>query len=256
MMAAPLRDRLSDGPPAIGAFVKLAGLEPVEAAAAAGLDFAVVDLEHSQLSDAAARAQLAHARAIGLPALARIPAVDAGTINRLLEAGAAGIQLSTVVRRSEVDELRAATAYAPRGRRSVSLAHRMAGYGARGLSAYLDEQADGPLLVAQLETADTDDELETLIAPPLDVAFIGTVDLSVSMGVPGADIDDPRLARRIGAIRDAAARAGVTLGMHTTPSSVAKARALGARYVTTGADASVLVSGLQRLAARAREAAG
>jgi 4-hydroxy-2-oxoheptanedioate aldolase len=251
-----LRERLSGGgPPAIGTFLKLAGLEPVEAAAAAGFDFAVVDLEHSQLSEAEGRAVLAYARAIGLPALVRVPAVDAGAVNRLLEAGADGIQLSTVTRRSELDALAAATAYAPRGRRSVSLAHRMAGYGGRDLPDYLAEQAEGPLLVGQLETAETDDDLDVLMRARLDVVFIGTVDLSVSMGIPGADIDDPLLAKRIGAIRDAAERAGVALGMHVAPSSVAAASALGARYLTVGADSAVLFSALGELAAQAREAA-
>src|ERR671937_571785 len=100
----------------VGTFIKLAALESIEIAAAE-LDFAVVDLEHSQLSEGEARRLVRHAHALGFPAVVRIPELDRGLVNRLLEAGAAGIQLSTVRRAAEVSELRAATRYAPAGTR-------------------------------------------------------------------------------------------------------------------------------------------
>src|SRR4051794_41804297 len=81
----------------VGAFVKLPALESVEIAAAE-LDFAVVDLEHSQLSEGEALRLVNHARALGMPAVVRIPEVDRGLVNRLLEAGAAGPQLSPLRR--------------------------------------------------------------------------------------------------------------------------------------------------------------
>ncbi|MFL6570368.1 MAG: aldolase/citrate lyase family protein, partial [Burkholderiales bacterium] len=103
-----------------GLFVKLPSTEVIDLVAASGHDFAVVDLEHSQLSEEAARVLLRHARAIGLPALVRVPQLDRGAVNRLLEAGAAGIQLSSVRRVAEVRALRDAALYAPDGTRSIS----------------------------------------------------------------------------------------------------------------------------------------
>src|SRR4051794_6717238 len=91
-----LRDRLAAGETLVGTFAKLAGADPAEVLAGAGFDFAIVDREHSQLSDEDARASVRAMRAAGLPALVRVPALDRGEVNRLLEAGAAGIQLSTV----------------------------------------------------------------------------------------------------------------------------------------------------------------
>src|SRR5438045_8303781 len=104
----------------VGTFLKLAALESVEIAAAE-LDFAVIDLEHSQLSDADALRLVNHARALGMPAVVRIPEVDRGLVNRLLEAGAAGSQLSSVRRVAEVQALRDAALYPPQGKRSNSL---------------------------------------------------------------------------------------------------------------------------------------
>src|SRR4051795_10070327 len=73
-----------------GLFVKLAATEVVDIAARSGLDFIVVDLEHSQLSEADGLHLTRHAAALGLPALVRLPELDRGAVNRLLEAGARG----------------------------------------------------------------------------------------------------------------------------------------------------------------------
>jgi 4-hydroxy-2-oxoheptanedioate aldolase len=191
-----------------GVFVKLPSTEVVDLAAAAGFGFAVVDLEHSQLSEAQARALIRHGRALGLPTLARIPELDRGAVNRLLEAGAAGIQLSTVRSAAQVRALRDMTRYPPSGTRSISLAHPRAEYGALALADYLGaEAATPPLAVAQIETAATEDPLDAILAAARDVAFIGTTDLAVDLG-----LDDNRLAVRVEEIASAAAAAGVALG--------------------------------------------
>ena len=189
-----------------GIFLKLPSTEIVDLVHASPLDFAVVDLEHSQLSEGDARALVRHGAAIGLPVLVRLPELDKGLVNRLLEAGAAGIQLSTVRRVEQIAGLRTAVAYAPAGTRSVSLAHPQAGYGATPLAEYLAGVAT-PLVVAQIETADTDDPLEELMAAEPDVAFIGTTDLAVDLG-----LDAARVRARVEEIADAAAAAGVALG--------------------------------------------
>src|SRR3954468_21748336 len=130
-----------------GLFVKLGATEVLDIAARSGVDFVVVDLEHSQLSEADGLRLTRHAAAIGLPALVRLPELDRGAVNRLLEAGARGIQLSTVRRAADVRALRAMTRYAPDGNRSISLAHPQAGYGGTALSDYLCERAEQPPLI-------------------------------------------------------------------------------------------------------------
>jgi 4-hydroxy-2-oxoheptanedioate aldolase len=191
-----------------GLFVKLPSTEVIDLVAASGLDFAVVDLEHSQLSESDARGLVRHASAVGFPALVRIPEVDRGLINRLLEAGAAGIQLSTVRSVGQVKDLRAAANYAPDGNRSISLSHPQAGYGGVALSEYLEQQQSRrPLLVAQIETAETDDPLGDVVAAGADVIFLGLTDLTVDAGHDAA-----RVRARVEEVAEAARLAGVPLG--------------------------------------------
>lgn len=199
-----LRDALGERRIA-GTFVKLPALEVIEIAAAE-LDFAVVDLEHSQLAEADVLRLVRHAWALGFPAVVRLHELDRALVNRLLEAGAAGIQLSSVRRAADVAALRAACLYAPDGTRSISLAHPLARYGATPLPAYLAEQQP-PLVVAQIESAETDDPLETILGAGVDVAFVGVTDLAVDLA-----LDAERVEARVTEIAAAAAAAGVALG--------------------------------------------
>jgi 4-hydroxy-2-oxoheptanedioate aldolase len=187
--------------------------------------------------------------------LVRVPSPDAGAINRFLEAGAAGIQLSSLRACAERDALLAATHYPPDGTRSVSLAHPVAGYGATPLGAYLERSRGGALLVGQIETATTSDPLPELLHG-LDVAFIGTTDLTVDLSRPGA-LDDPKVRARVDEIADAADKASVALGAW-----VASADALSGmgqsrlRYVLVGSDVQLLRAGLGGVVAATRRALG
>ena len=199
-----LRARLAEGR-VVGTFVKLPALESIDLCASA-LDFCVVDYEHSQLSEAEVLRLVRHADALGFPAVVRIPQLDPGLVNRLLEAGAAGLQLSSVRRAEDVRALRAATRYAPDGRRSISLAHPQAGYGGTPLRDYLGS-AEPPLVVIQLETRETDDPLSAIAGAGADVVFLGLTDLLVD-----CRLDESAAAARADEIGAAAADAGVVLG--------------------------------------------
>jgi 2-keto-3-deoxy-L-rhamnonate aldolase RhmA len=191
-----------------GLFVKLPSVDVIDLCRACGFDFAVVDLEHSQLSEGEARVLVRHAKATGFPALVRVPAVDRGLVNRLLEAGAAGIQLSTVVSTGQVHELRHAMHYAPEGARSISLTHPAAKFGAVPLRDYLAAaRSAAPLLVAQIETGQTHDPLEEILSAGVDVAFLGMTDLSVDLR-----LEEVRVRSRVEEIAAAAGRAGIPLG--------------------------------------------
>ena len=204
----PRRGLLATGGVVRGVFLKLPAAALVDIAADSGFDFAVVDREHSQLSEREALELIERARLVGMPALLRLPAVDSGQINRALEAGAVGIQLSTVRTVEQIAAVRRATRCPSGGERSISLAHASGGYGRRDLGEYGAEQdADPPIVVAQIETGDTDDPLEEIFAAGVDVAFIGSLDLAYAMR---ADLH--ARAARIDAIAAAAERTQTRLG--------------------------------------------
>jgi 4-hydroxy-2-oxoheptanedioate aldolase len=239
-----LRERLAAGHRLVGTFVKLGTPDVLELVAAAGFDLAVVDLEHSTLTEADAIALVRHADVCGLAALVRVPAVDAPLVARLLENGAAGIQLSMVRGAEQTRALVAAARFAPAGERSVSLANRVAGFGAVALADFLRAEADvPPLLVGQIETRV--DQPWPDVLRGLDVAFVGTTDLSVSLGLPPA----PELATAVEQVRAGAAAAGVAFGGWSANRASAAAQGLAeAGYLLVGSDLQILAAGLRAAA--------
>lgn len=246
-----LRRRLGEGETVVGTFAKLPGADAAGALAGCGFDFAIVDREHSQLTSGEAGQLVRDLRGHGLPALVRLPAVDRGEVNRMLEAGADGIQLSTVGSVDEVERLRSSMRYAPHGSRSISLSHAAAGYGATSLPDYLaSQQGEGaPLAVLQIETMATGDGLATIAAAGADVLFVGTTDLLVDAGLDAAAAAD-----RSAEIVQAAAGAGIPWGGFAADAAAASELAgRGARYLVVGSDLALLRSGCAACLASLRE---
>lgn len=237
-MAIPyLRDALARGP-VLGTFLKLPRPEVVDVIARAGFDFAVCDYEHAQMDEREVREVIRAGRTVGLPITVRVPDLERGVINRLLEAGAAGIQLARIgpaAARGLNDVLR----YPPDGSRSISMSHPVAEYGRVPLPDLLPATNDAVLAIGQFETAEYADGLDATL-DLLDVAFIGPVDLRVSLGHPG-EPDDPAVTTAIETIRSAAVERGTPAGIFVGTADAARAAvAAGYTYVVVGGDLTLL----------------
>jgi len=242
-----LRDALV-ARPVVGTFLKLPRPEVVDVLADCGIDFVVCDLEHAQMSEREARDAVRAGRAVDLPVVVRVPDLDRGLINRLLEAGAAGIQLARAesgTGASLCDLMR----YPPDGTRSVSPAQPAARYGSVPLATFLPRSNADVLAVGQLETASAAADPDAAVAG-LDVAFIGPVDLRVALGHPG-EPDHEDVTRAVAAIRAAAGRAGVPTGTYVAGrEELAAAVRDGYRYVLVSSDLALLAAGGRAVLAR------
>jgi 2-keto-3-deoxy-L-rhamnonate aldolase RhmA len=241
--AAQLREKL-DTRAIIGTFVKLGRREVIDILAVAGLDFAICDLEHSQITEQEAGQLILAGRACVLPVIVRVAHFDPGQVNRLLEAGAAGIQLPQMQTREQVSAFRSACKYPPEGSRSLSLAQPAASYGSEPLTEYIQRSNREVLLVGQLESKDMERPLTALVKG-LDIAFIGSLDLTVDMGAPGK-LDDPEVQQRIHEIEPAAGAANVRLGIYAdSPARAAQAAAAGYRMIALSSDLGALAGSVK-----------
>jgi 2-keto-3-deoxy-L-rhamnonate aldolase RhmA len=236
--------------PVVGTFLKLPRPEVVSVLAMAGLDFLICDLEHSQMDERDCREVLLAARAEKLPVIVRVAELDRGVINRVLEAGASGVQLARTRTVADAAGLRDLMSYPPVGSRSLSQAQPAARYGQTPLVEYLTVSNETVIAVGQFESADlagTERLAEAVAA--LDVAFIGALDLSVDTGSPG-DTDSPQVRRVAADVESAAARTGTALGIFVGDAAQARqAIARGYRYVAIGADVSMLAAAARTMVA-------
>jgi 4-hydroxy-2-oxoheptanedioate aldolase len=237
--------------PCFGTFLKLALPEVVDVLALAGFDFVICDMEHAQMSEDGAR-RIAHTCAErDIACIVRLPEPTAGVVNRLLEAGATGIQMPRLRTSAEAAELEQIMRFPPHGRRSVGNANRKAGYGSVPIVEYLEDSNCSVLTVGQFETRALEDPPDRA-TEHLDVAFIGPVDLSVDFGVPGR-ADHPSVQEHVRKIEAAAARTATAMGAFaSTPAQAEKYLADGYRFLAISGDVGLLTHAAREMVSTLR----
>lgn len=226
----------------LGTWIKLSSPESVEILAYAGFDFMVVDLEHTTLDLTAASTHIAMARALDVDPFVRVPDHGPSVIQRVLDAGAAGVVVPHV---DTVEQARAvvrATCFPPRGQRGSGGTSRAGRWGMLPRAEYLEYGNDQAVCIVQLESKTAiDNAADILAVEGVGAAFIGTADLSMSMGVtPDSDAVDRLVAFAL----EAAHGAGLPIGTASATSDQARAAlARGYDYVVVSNDTSILAAG-------------
>lgn len=205
-----VRSRLSAGECVVGLTVTTNNLETTALAARLGFHFLWVEMEHSPVSLETLRGIVLVTRGFDTAVFARVPTAELWTAKRVLDQGVSGVIFPFVS-----DEARARTAaqacrYPPAGSR---------GSGA-GLAAstwfepgnYYDSADAQMMTICIIEEQRALAHIDAIAATPgIDVLFIGTSDLSFSLGLRGKQ-DDPLLQEAINTIVDAARRHKKFLG--------------------------------------------
>ena len=203
-----IRQQLATGKAVSGIIVFTGSPMVVELSAAAGLDFVILDMEHSALDLDRAGHLLRAADAAGITAFVRVPDVDAALIKKLLNLGAAGIVLPHA-NRENCAALLEAMRFAPDGSRGACQLVRAAGYTRGGWNEYAQRANRELMAIALIEDEASIADFEALAAMPgLDAYFLGPTDLSISLGVPGATFDEPAMSAALDQVVAAVRRHG------------------------------------------------
>jgi 2-keto-3-deoxy-L-rhamnonate aldolase RhmA len=251
----PLKRRLADGQVVLGSFQRIASPDVTELCAAAGFDFVVIDLEHSPISESRVADLVRTADAAGIVAVVRVASVDPAQVGRLLEMGAAGIQVSQVRSAGQAEDAARATRHAPEGMRGLSTS-RQSGHGAgMSLAEYVAASREWPLVVVQVEDRAALEHLEPICrVPGVDAVFVGLTDLSQDLGVPG-DYDHPALVEAVDRAFRVILECGKAAGVPVTGAPMAEAYARrGATFLTTG-DTRLLLEASRQFVERLRPSA-
>lgn len=234
-MQNELKRRLAAGEVCLGAWLQSPDTQVAEAMVSCGFDWMAVDLEHGTASlDQVQRAFLAAERHGAAP-VARIPAADPIMARRLLDAGAAGLIVSTVEDATAFAEFTRHCLYTPRGRRGVGLSRASLWGGC------FAEYHGGfePVLVAQIETAAGVAAADAVAAmDAVDALFLGPYDLSADLGAAG-DFATPAFREAVETVKSACRKHDKAGGFHQVEPDAAALRARldeGFRFVAFGTD--------------------
>jgi len=225
----------------------------VEIMASAGLDFFIIDMEHSPIDVALAAHLIRAGDAAGITPFARVPKVDPGLIKTLLNSGADGIVVPHASRESCAAAVQAVR-YEPQGARGSCPAVRSAGYTQPDWAAYQRRENEEVLVIPLIEDPQTLDEFEDLAAMDgLDVFFLGPFDFSVAAGVPGAGFEHPVMDAAARRMVEIASRHGkyvmTSVGDRIDTGYCAQILDIGMRMISYSADALVFQRACRDIAA-------
>jgi 2-keto-3-deoxy-L-rhamnonate aldolase RhmA len=206
----PLRARLEAGEYVVGLTITSNNLEAAALGARLGFHFLWVEMEHSPVSLETLRAIVLATRGLDAAVLARVPVVALWTAKRVLDQGVSGV-IFPFVSNSEMARMAADSChYPPAGLRGSGAGLAASTWFEHG--SYYDSADRHMLTVCVIEEERALSQVDAIAATPgIDVLFIGTSDLSFSLGLRGRQ-DEPLLQEAIGTIRDAARRHHKFLG--------------------------------------------
>lgn len=247
-MSAPLslRERLRRAEPLIVTFSIIPSVEVVELVALAGFDGVILDMEHGPYGTESLVPLIAAAEARGIYAIARVRRNEPSLIGAALDAGAAGLLVPQIASRAEAEAAVAAARFAPDGARGANPFVRAAGFGSRK-DFFAEANREIAVLVMIEGKAGVAAATDILDVPSLDGVFIGPVDLSHALGVPG-EIDHPRVLETIDEVVGKARARSITTAVFT-PSAVGARRWIGrgVGLVAVGVDSAHVLDGMRRV---------
>ena len=182
-----LKRQLYAGKAAFGVMCTFPSPPVVEMLGALGFDWILLDNEHGSITVDTAEACITAAELSGMAPIVRPVGNKPEIIAPFLDRGAWGVQVPHV---NTADEARAAVdavKYGPEGHRGIFSGGPPARYGFAGATAEYAAAANRETLVClMLEEVEAIENLPELVTVPgVDVYFIGSGDLSQSMGYTG-----------------------------------------------------------------------
>jgi 2-dehydro-3-deoxyglucarate aldolase/4-hydroxy-2-oxoheptanedioate aldolase len=227
--------------------------------AAAGMDFLMVDTEHSSPDVESVQNLIRTARAAGLVPLVRVTDNEYHLIARTLDMGAMGIMVPRVDTPEQARKAVSCAKYPPVGRR---------GYGARGVITDYEPVTAGEvvnwvnehtLIIVQVESPEAVANLDaTTRVPGVDVALIGPFDLSVNLGVPG-NFQHPKFVEAVEKTFEICRKNGVAPAIHSADLETVKAyRDKGMKFLMYASESRMILAeagrAVQQLVGEARKA--
>jgi 4-hydroxy-2-oxoheptanedioate aldolase len=206
-----LRSALRSGEPTFGVIVTMPSVQVVQTLASAGVDWIIIDMEHSPIDIDAAHAMIAASAGTQLVPLVRLPWSHHWQAKTVLDLGALGVAFPMICDAAQARSAVRSVRYPPVGERMWGPFYAPMRAG-RSMAEYIASANESVLAVITIEHPDAIEAIDEIMAVPgIDLAFIGPGDLAMAMGIPG-QFDHPLFRKAVAEAEAGILRSKVPLG--------------------------------------------
>lgn len=235
----------------VGTWIQSPNPEACEAAAGAGYDFVIIDMEHGTFGWDTTVHLVRAAQALGAAAIVRVLEGDQRTLQKALDLGVDGVLVPKVETAAQAAAIVGACRFPGKGVRGACGTTRTSIHGVHDFQAVI-RRGNALHIWGLIESGPGVENVEAILAAGLTGIVLGPFDLAFSLGFEGdtgrAEVWDAQQT-----VMKAAQAAGcdciVSLGA-TDPSGLdaemRKWRAAGARTVTAPSDRAMLTAAYSR----------
>ncbi|MFH1062505.1 MAG: aldolase/citrate lyase family protein [Candidatus Omnitrophota bacterium] len=235
-----IKEQMRNGKFVLGTWCELPSPAAINVMAKAGLDFVIIDMEHSVMDFKTAQEMVLAAEADGCDAIIRVCRNDESDILRALDTGAAGIIVPHIENVEDREKVVRYSKFAPKGDRGFNPYIRAGGYNSVGAD-YFQLQNEKVLVCIIVEGKEAMANLDEIICDSdIDVVYIGTYDLSVAFGVPG-DVKNKKVTNALVNCVEKIIKAGKSAGcMVHNADDLRWFKQIGIQFIAYKADTAII----------------
>jgi 2-keto-3-deoxy-L-rhamnonate aldolase RhmA len=217
----PVMATLRQGKPVIGITLTVGSAEIAAQAAEMGFDFLWIEMEHSPVTLESLRDMVLATRGLKAVPFARVPVNQIWMAKRVLDCGVLGVMFPFTSTPELARQAVAACKYPPVGKRGSGAG--LATFSWPAQEGYYDFADRNVMVTIIIEEACAVEGIEQIASTPgVDVIFVGTSDLSFSLGCRGRQ-DHPKVQEALKRIANAAKANHKILGAPATDAEQMKA---------------------------------
>lgn len=223
----------------------------------AGVDFVVIDMEHSSFTIEDVADMVAWLKATAVAPFVRIPQVHYPYIARALDVGVLGVMAPNVQNGAEARALVDAAKYPPLGKRGFHFGGASTDFRGRDASEYVQYANENTTVICMIESPEGVDNLEEIATTlGVDALWVGYGDLTQYMGIPGQFHDD-RFVDALNKVVSTAKKHGLAAIIQPgNPTQLQEWLEIGFNVISYGADFALYRDALIQAIAQVRQVMG
>lgn len=215
------KDKLMNLENTVGSWQTIGHTAITEIMCRSGIDFLVIDIEHTSISIAQAFQLIQVTELSDVVPIVRVNENNSNIIGRVMDLGAHGVIVPMVNTKEDAERAVCSAKYPPKGNRGVGISRAQKfGYGFEEYKKWAEEKS---IVIVQIEHIKAVENIEAILkTDSVDGFIIGPYDLSASIGLPGK-FDHPKVIEVFDEVINAAKRLKISAGFHVVFPDVNKA---------------------------------